>query len=101
MKQTTLLSTILELTFGGFMEKKLAKPPLSQKGNQIHPKQMIPKKFVIFPAPSCKIQKKLAPTKEKFVGRGAYIKDTNTETCQGGEPKVGNVEITIKIIFFV
>ena len=42
---------------------------------------MIPKKFVIFPAPSCKIKKKLAPTKEIFVGRGAYIKDTNTETC--------------------
>ena len=33
MKQTTLSSTILELTFGGFMEKKLAKPPLSPKGN--------------------------------------------------------------------
>ena len=31
MKQTTLSSTILELTFGGFMEKKLAKPIPSPK----------------------------------------------------------------------
>ena len=79
MKQIILPKTVLEFTSlaidDGFM-KKNGLAPLSQKENQDHVIQKVPKKFGIFPACSYKTGKKNQPPTHKkylWVGGGGYI----------------------------
>ena len=76
MKHIILPSTVLEFTWlviDGYMDEN-GITPLSQKGHQDPPTQKVPKKFEIFPAPSCRIQKKFSPPQKKYIcGYREYI----------------------------
>ena len=84
MKQIILPKTVLEFTSlaidDGFM-KKNGLAPLSQKENQDHVIQKVPKKFGIFPACSYKTGKKnQPPTHKKYLWVGGVYTMENNDT---------------------
>ena len=89
--------------------RKWPRPPLPKRKLGLPSIQEVHKKFEIFPGPSCKTRKNLAPPppQKKILWLGGVYtmedKDTNTD-CQKfvrvGDQKWDIVEITIGIIFF-